>query len=333
MKAYDRWNRNVLLAGALALAALSLLACGSDSSSGVDEEIPSGYTPPADSANAAVVFTGLDATVSGSLVFLQGKVAVDYAKDSSATQIDSIVFGVNPLGPTVSTTAILPKGLGSVDLATVLAPSINLATFDSCGTYTVYVTAYVKGKPRTSSVSFAKDASYCAESSSSAASSSSGYALSSTTVTLSAQKISGPNAVDLDAGTTYTGVEAIAEAKDKVDLIFGYDEEEGTYYLVTPKGTSVLSDYAGAANASYGGAVYDYASFAVAPSQVKSSSQIVLDARDKADYVELLSNGYVIVTSDLYDASTGEGLYLVRVPALSGGSRDMAALTVWSVAP
>lgn len=328
------------LAGLASLASvLGLIACGGDSgtspaasSSSSGASSSSVYVAPTDDPNAPVRIDDFALSVESGVVYLEGVVYVVDSKDSSVSQIDSLVFGVNPSGPKV-TTAGTAAGQDEVDFTADLDAKIVLSSFSECGDFTVFVTAYAKGKPVSASAKFSKDAAtYCKEVSSSS-SAEVVKALSSSTVKIAAQKKgSSIHAVDLDAMKTYTDIAEIAQNVSTIDIIFGVDAGAPTLY--TPNAASAISDYASVnAAGAYKGAIYD-TELSYLPENAKTSDQIQFNAKDKGDSQEIFASSYYVVTTDKYDATTKQGLFLLYIPTGIGATQSMeVTTTVWSVVP
>lgn len=328
------------LAGLASLASvLGLIACGSDSgtspaasSSSTGASSSSVYVAPADDPNAPVRIDDFAVSIEAGVVYLEGTAYVVDSKDSSVSQIDSLVFGVNPNGPKVTTTGTV-AGQDEVDFSVDLDAKVVLSSFEGCGTYTVFATAYAKGKPVSASVTFSKDAAtYCKEVSSSS-SAEVAKVLSSSTVKFAAQKKGNSiHAVDLDAMKTYTDIAEIAQNVSTIDIVFGVDA--GSPQIYTPNAASVVADYASIdAAGAYTGAIYD-TELSYLPENVKTSDQIQFNAKDKGDSQEVFASSYYVVTTDKYDAATKKGLFLVYFPTAVSHSEYMEmTATVWAVVP
>jgi hypothetical protein len=315
--------------------ALSLVACGGDSGSNPDPSAPalsssSSYVPPVTDPNAPVSISDLEASQEGRFVYLDGDVSVVDAQDTAVRVIDSIVFGVSPVGPTVSLSkSFVP--MGTVSLYSDLGARIDLDGTENCGTFTVYVTAYALGKPTVASVQYTKPADLCqvAPSSSSVAE----RPLSSATFTLFAQKGIGVHAIDLDEMKTYTDIAEIAENDQVIDLILGVESSQA--FLYTPNAVGDVSEYSSIdAAGAYKGSLYvsELASSAI----VESSTQLTFNERDREDAATLSRGFYYVVKTDQYDAATQKGLFLVKAPEqglpLATPSSQLN-FTVWSVSP
>lgn len=306
-----------------AFGVLALVACGDDSgtspsgSSSSGPSSSSAYAPPGSDPDAPVKIEDFAVRLGTSKAYLEGTVYIDDTKNQDVKTVDSLVFGVAPAGPKVVTKTIVPAD--EFDLEMDLDATIDLKSFEGCGTYTVYVTAYALGKAVTDSATFEKPASFCAVSSSSSAVVA--IPLDSVKFRLGTQnKFDANVAIDLDSRAVYTLANLSANAAS-VDLLFGY--KDGAYYLYTPKGVDgVITEYASAVAASYTGKVYDTEISSTA--SLADAAEIVYKAVDADDMIEVQSGTSVAVTSDQYNATTRKGLYLIQFTgtALTGDDAE-----------
>ena len=323
------------LSAAALLFPLALLSCGGDSGSGPDSSNSNGssssvYVAPGTDPDAPLVIEGFGVTVGGTSVTLEGLVYIDDSKSADVQTVDSIVFGVNPAGPLVTSKAYVPAG--ETDISLDLNARIDLASFEGCGDYVVYVTAYANGKPVTDSATFNKAESYCAVSSSSSEAQS--LAVSSTTFDLGAQKKgSAIVALDLDAMKGYTLQEVEANLST-IDILLGCDGDQ--CYFLTPKDVGSIPEYQSFASESYTGLIYETAISGSAT--IEDGALIAAEvkpANSPASMYDLYSNSsYVVTTSSQANVETLDGVYLIQMPKVISSVSESAEITimVWSVA-
>lgn len=313
---------NKLLTGFGLIAALGLVACGSDSSSGSSE-------PSGDPSSSSAAVVEIPDAVSDSLILIDnfkeawttatklkfaGSIGVNFDLQDTSVAFDSVSF---KLGDASRHEVAANFTMKSVDFGTKqqisigneLTPELDLESIDTCGTFTVYMIVYAHSEKVGNIVaidSVPNITKKCVEieSSSSAAE----IELSAWDVTLSTNAVERP-AVDLDAKATFLNSEIEANAA-AIDL-----------YLTRESRKAVLKTNASLDVAAPSKIAKETKSLADAksypsPAYVSSFRYAESDLTDSVVEDDLYDHTAYVVISPSYDAATGKGFYIVLIDNL-----------------
>jgi len=323
-----------------AVAALSLtfFACGGDSSSGSTEggsssSSSSSYSQPVDlptvSGDSAITISNFKTVpVTQTSIKLTGTVSVSEVADSTvyldsvsiklATSdgylMNDVKFSMNP---------IAYSNRQTLNITNELSPVLDLTSFNTCGSYKVYLIVYATNKiVKTDSTTFSKSESLCAtEESSSSSSESVKIAMTTQTVTLSTKTSATASGIDLDNMVPYTS-DALQSNAASIDLYVS--RENGEAILFTGKELGATS------YAKIGEEESGYNAGEV-PNPVYTSD-FSYNAGNLTYYADDVSYGnfYVVVTPE-YDAATGKGFFVIMTNPSTADSDVSVELTVWGV--
>lgn len=293
-----------------AAAALSLTACGSDSSSSASpaEDASSSSAaqivlPEANGDSFFTVSSFKGDNISATKLKFSGSVSVNFDKDTS-TVIDSIDFKLgNESGYEASSNFEFNQLTGPTTMISIgqLDATLDISSMAECGTFTIYMVVYGHNDEmvlvKTASTVFERSGSQCVEeSSSSSVEVDPEFSVWNVTLSTSA---TGYNAVDLDSKTVYiaTMVDANAEA---VDL---YLVKEGSAILYTNANLGVVESSVIAEETKSMSSYSDY------PEPAHMSDFAYKSTTISASDFETVQ-AYVVITS-AFDASTGKGFFVV----------------------
>ncbi len=327
--------KKILMAVGL-VASFGLVACGSDSSSGSSPEDSSSSSAaapivlPETNADTLIEISnfGTDYANASELKF-NGSVGINWAADT-AVYIDSVSLLLGdanglPLDAkfTVNSSVNYSKRQ-SLSIGNELSPTLDLTSFDECGTFIAYLIVYAHNDAvqivAKDSTTFEKTC-LVEESSSSAAEI---PQLTAWKVTLSTQATE-KNSVDLDAKATYFTADREANA-GTIDLYLDRKNRNAALFTNASLGAASASKIGEEEKSGF--------NYADDPASAKMNDFRYNESKlaDVATDFEMVTS-YVVITPE-FDASTGKGFFVV-LPAspknigTSDYSIDLIVLGNW----
>lgn len=311
---------NKLFTGLGLVAALGMVACGSDSSSGSS-------TPEEPSSSSAAVIKIPDASAD-SLIYIDnfksewakatrlklvGSISVNLDLQDTSVAFDSVSFklgnNLREVVPADFTVETIEFTKQQISIGNELKPELDLESIDTCGEFTVYMIVYahsekVKKIVAIDSVQISKKCIEPESSSSAAAE----IELSAWELTLSTGAVEA-NAVDLDTKTTFLKAQLNDNAA-ALDL-----------YLARESGMAVLKTNAVLGEATPSKIAKETKSMADAqdypsPAYMSSFRYAESELTDSVVEDDLNDNPAYVVITPSYDAATGKGFFIVLVDNL-----------------
>lgn len=322
-----------------AVAALSLtfFACGGDSSSGATEGSSSSgssssYSQPVDlptvSGDSAITISNFKTvSVTQTSIKLTGTVSVSSLADSSV-YLDSVSVKLATSDGYLMPDVAFPMNSityprPSLNIPNELSPVLDLNSFNTCGSFKVYLIVYATGGiVKTDSTTFSKSESLCAtEESSSSSSEEVKIAMTTQTVTLSTKTSATACGIDLDNMAPYTS-DALTSNAASIDLYVSKENSEAVLFTGKELGATSFAKIGEEESGYNAGEV---------PNPVYTSD-FSYNADNLTYYADEISYGnfYVVVTPE-YDAATGKGFFVIMTNPSTADSDVSVELTVWGV--